>query len=92
LAALSVANEDADGILVVTPSDHVIAKEARFLEMIGQAGEVTASGWLVLLGIAPAKPHTRYGYSQRRTLRSFSTDAFKVEAFTEKPNLATAER
>lgn len=92
VAALSVLDEDGDGILVVMPSDHIIEREARFLEIVQNAAKLAASGRLVLLGIAPTKPHTGYGYIRKgEPLRSYGAEAFKVDAFTEKPDPTTAE-
>ncbi len=93
VAALSIANEDAEGVLVVMPSDHIIADEPRFVEVVRQAASVAASGRLALFGITPTKPHTGYGYIRKGAMlegRDGGT-AFMVDAFTEKPDLPTAE-
>jgi mannose-1-phosphate guanylyltransferase/mannose-6-phosphate isomerase len=92
VAALSVAQEDPSGILVVMPSDHIIADQARFLDAVRLAGEVAASGRLVMFGIKPASPHTGYGYIRRgKPLEQFEGSAFRVEEFTEKPDATTAQ-
>ena len=92
VAALSIAQEDSSGILVVMPSDHIIADQARFLDAVRLAGEVAASGRLVMFGIKPASPHTGYGYIRRgKPLEQFEGSAFKVAAFTEKPDAVTAQ-
>ena len=92
VGALSVVREDPSGILVVMPSDHVIADERGFLEAVRLAGEVAAGGRLVLFGIAPSSPQTGYGYIRRgKALESFEGNAFRVEAFAEKPDATTAQ-
>ena len=65
VAALRVARDDPAGILVVMPSDHVIKDEPGFVAAVRQAAEVAETGKLVLLGIAPDRPHTGYGYIRR---------------------------
>jgi len=92
VAALAVAKEDPDGIIAVMPSDHVIKDESRFLEAVRRAAIVAATGKLVLFGIKPDGPHTGYGYIQKgEALEGFPGGAFKVTAFTEKPDIATAK-
>ena len=90
VAALLVAQQDPDGILVVMPSDHVVKNEPAFLAAVRQAAEVAATGRLVLFGIAPAGPHTGYGYIRRGAELPGLSGAFAVDAFMEKPNQETA--
>jgi mannose-1-phosphate guanylyltransferase/mannose-6-phosphate isomerase len=93
VAALSVARENPAGLLVVMPSDHAIRDEARFIEAVRRAAKVAATGKLVLFGIKPDGPNTGYGYiRQGSALEGFSGGAFKVDAFFEKPDKATAEK
>lgn len=75
---------------IVAPSDHVILKETDFLANIKQALAFTAKeNALVTLGIEPTRPDTGYGYI-KYDKASKSTNK-KVEAFREKPDLATAK-
>ncbi len=92
VAALAVSREDQNGILVVMPSDHVIANDESFVAAVQRAAKVAATGRLVLFGIKPAEAHTGYGYiRQGADLEGFAGKAFAVDAFAEKPNMATAE-
>ncbi len=92
VSALSVLRDDPSGIIVVMPSDHVIRDEARFTEAVRLAGKVAATGRLVLFGITPSTAHTGYGYIRRgKALEGFDGGAYKVEAFAEKPDAATAQ-
>ena len=51
--------------IVVAPSDHLILKEAEFLEAIQKGLEfVSKSDKLLTLGIKPHRPETGYGYIQ----------------------------
>jgi mannose-1-phosphate guanylyltransferase / mannose-6-phosphate isomerase len=91
VAALHVARENPAGILVVTPSDHVIKQEAAFVDAVRRAADVAATGRLVLFGITPTGPHIGYGYIRRGAAISEFPGAFAVEAFTEKPDEETAK-
>ncbi len=93
VAALAVAETDADGVLAVMPSDHAIREQSRFADAVRHAGAVAATGRLVLFGIKPDAPLTGYGYiRQGQPLAKGAGGAYAVEAFTEKPDRATAER
>ncbi len=89
LAALQATEDGADPVLVVTPADHVIPDVAAFARTMRQAVRAAASGAIAILGIAPERPETGYGYIQ-----SDDTGAGlrRVRRFVEKPDLATAER
>ena len=92
VAALAVSARDADGILVVMPSDHVIGDPAAFAASVRSAAKVAASGRLTLFGIKPASAHTGYGYIRRGdALAGSEGAAFSVDAFVEKPDAATAQ-
>ena len=65
VAALAVAAEDPNGVMVVMPSDHAIKDETKFVEAVRRAALVAATGRLVLFGIQPNEPHTGYGYIKR---------------------------
>ncbi len=93
VAALAALRENPGAILAVMPSDHVVKDEARFVEGIRRAAKVASTGRLVLFGIKPSEPHTGYGYiRQGAPLEGFNGGAYSVEAFYEKPDLATAEQ
>ena len=90
VAALLVARDDPDGILVLMPSDHVIKDQSAFVGAVRRAAKVAATGKLVLFGITPDGPHTGYGYIRRGPALAGFPDAFAVDAFMEKPNKRTA--
>ena len=93
VAALIALRDNANAILAVMPSDHVIADEARFAKAMKRAADVAATGKLVLFGVTPTEAHTGYGYIKRgAALPGFDGDAFSVDGFAEKPDHATAER
>lgn len=91
VAALLVARQDPDGIMLVMPSDHVILKADRFRRALALAAQAAERGALVTFGIAPDRPETGYGYIRRGDGLDGVAGCFKVERFVEKPDLATAE-
>jgi len=91
VAALLVARENPEAILAVMPSDHVIRNEAAFLAAVKRAAAVAETGKLVLFGIKPDGAHTGYGYIRRGKPLPGLEGAYAVDAFTEKPDKATAE-
>lgn len=85
---ISLLNKDA--VMVVTPSDHLILKEAVFQDVIVKAAEEAKNqDKLITLGILPTRPETGYGYIQYHTEGSF---AKKVKTFTEKPEVELARK
>lgn len=62
VAARIVAEQDPDGVLLVLPSDHLIADEDAFAAATVAAVEAAREGQLVTYGIRPDRPETGYGY------------------------------
>lgn len=87
VAALYAARTDADTVLLVLPSDHVIADVAAFKQAVAAAVELAATGRLVTFGIVPTGPHTGYGYVERGNAVG---RGFDVSRFVEKPEKETA--
>jgi mannose-1-phosphate guanylyltransferase/mannose-6-phosphate isomerase len=90
-AALFAERRDANAIILVMPSDHVVGDNAGFLEGVERAAEIAATGRLVLFGIKADEPHTGYGYIRQGGALNGSTGGFAVDAFCEKPDRAKAE-
>ena len=89
-SSYTIAEKNKDAVIVVTPSDHLILKEAEFQEIIRKAADQAKSqDKLITLGIQPTRPETGYGYIQYHTEKSF---AKKVKTFTEKPELSLAKK
>lgn len=60
--ALKNQANNADPILIVTPSDHLIKNQAAYQADLHQANEQAESGQLVCFGIPPTFPSTEFGY------------------------------
>lgn len=88
---------DKDAVLAVVSADHVIEPIDKFQAALKMAFEVVAESpkSLVTFGIVPTHGHTGLGYVQRGEnlkLKTGATGAYKVQAFKEKPDKATADR
>jgi mannose-1-phosphate guanylyltransferase/mannose-1-phosphate guanylyltransferase/mannose-6-phosphate isomerase len=89
-AAIALAAERApDALLLVMPSDHVIADAAAFRAAVEAAVPLAEEGWLVTFGIPPERAETGYGYI--RAGETVGTGS-RAAAFVEKPPRALAER
>lgn len=87
--ALAVSRADADTLLLVMPSDHVIADVAAFHAAIARGARLAQQDWLVTFGITPDAPETGFGYIAGGG--PLGEDGFVVDRFIEKPPLADAE-
>ena len=87
-AANFLSSKAPDSLMVVTPSDHYVADQERFIETLDNCTAFAdANDVLMTIGINPTRPETGYGYIQRK-----SSDALTpVKCFTEKPNLEVAQ-
>lgn len=87
--ALAVAQADAGTLLLVMPSDHVIADIPAFHAAIARAARLAQQDWLVTFGITPEHPETGFGYIASG--EALGDDGYAVARFVEKPPLAEAE-
>jgi mannose-1-phosphate guanylyltransferase/mannose-6-phosphate isomerase len=90
LAALAAWTNGQDPVLVVTPADQTVANTAAFIQAMRLAIREAASGSIVILGIAPDRPETGYGYIQAQS--QSAAGAMVVQRFVEKPNADTAQQ
>src|SRR5690606_35042276 len=60
IAAMILADEAPDDLLLVMPSDHVVAHPDRFREAV--AAGAALAGRLVTFGVTPTAPETGFGY------------------------------
>jgi mannose-1-phosphate guanylyltransferase/mannose-6-phosphate isomerase len=83
-AALILRRIDADAVMAVLPSDHVITDQPGFAAALGRALLAAERGHLVTFGIRPTAPETGYGYIQQG--EALSPGSFRVARFIEKPD------
>jgi mannose-1-phosphate guanylyltransferase len=87
--ALAALAGEPGALMLVMPSDHVIADVAAFREAIDAALPLANEGWLVTFGIKPQGPETGYGYI--RAGERLAAGVNRVDRFVEKPDRSTAE-
>lgn len=93
LAAMLVEPDDPEGIMVVSPSDHLIRDEELFRKTVETAIELAKSRQaIVTVGITPSYPATGFGYveTDEEITGHHPIRQFKVKRFVEKPNLEKA--
>ena len=90
VAALQALADGGDPLLLVLPSDHVVANVDAFRAAVREASVAAEAGALVTFGIVPTAPETGFGYIEAKD--GTATGARRVERFVEKPDLATAQR
>lgn len=91
-AALWLLARDPDALMLVQPSDHVIASPADFHRAVMRGLAAAQEGRLVTFGIKPVRPDTGYGYIQSGEALSGGDGVFTVDRFVEKPDRETAQR
>jgi len=90
LAAAYLTAGGDDPVMVVLPADHIIKDEVRFRAHLDSAIAAAESGRLLTFGIQPTRPDTGFGYIKAHPGKA--AGILDVERFTEKPDLAAAER
>ena len=88
-ACCAAMKQDKDAVVVVLPSDHVIADVKAFQNAVKTAAVNAEKGYLVTFGIVPTFPSTGYGYV--KAAGSETDGAYTLEKFVEKPCLEKAQ-
>ena len=92
VAAAWVSQKDPAAVCLVLPADHLITDEALYMDTMQKAAQVAANeDVLVTLGLTPHYPATGFGYIEMGDVKDDTApQVCLVEAFHEKPDLATA--
>ena len=88
-ACCAAMEQDKDAVVVVLPSDHVIADVEAFQKAVLTAALNAEKGYLVTFGIVPTFPATGYGYVKAAGAEIDGT--YTLEKFVEKPCLEKAQ-
>jgi mannose-1-phosphate guanylyltransferase len=62
VAALIAYRTDPEALVLLAPSDHVIADDASFAASVQRGIDTARKGALITFGVRPDCPHTGYGY------------------------------
>ena len=93
LAALHIKRKTPDAVMLVLPSDHLIADENQFRKILGAAATMARQeDCLVTIGIRPTGPETGYGYIEQGRKRAVieGEKVYDVRSVREKPDMANA--
>lgn len=82
-----IVRSDPEAVIVVLPCDHFVKEKKKFLELVKKGIRIAQQGYIVTLGVPPARPETGYGYIK---IKSRHRDFCTVARFTEKPDLRKA--
>ena len=86
VTTLKTGGADDGDVVLICPSDHIIADEDAFAEAVKLAVEAASAGNIVTFGIKPASPETGYGYIKTDGAGKW----LFVDSFVEKPDEPTA--
>ena len=92
LACISLMEKFGGCIVFFETADHYYKDPDHYIRDIKKActfAEINDK--IVLIGIKPDSPHTRYGYIKSGSPVEGNSDFFFVDSFKEKPDLATAQ-
>lgn len=81
--ALACMELNAEEIVLITPSDHLVQDNAAYSAVLERARDLAQQGYIVTFGITPEFPETGFGYIE--------ASGEEVLAFHEKPDLIRAE-
>lgn len=91
VAAIMLAREDENALVLLLPSDHAVADPLAFQSAVTTAAGAALDGALVTFGIKPGGPETGYGYIRRGEAIKGHNGCYKIGEFVEKPDLETAK-
>jgi mannose-1-phosphate guanylyltransferase/mannose-6-phosphate isomerase len=87
-AALVVAAQQPDALVLLLPADHRVGDPGAFREAVAAGEEAARAGRIVVFGITADRPHTGYGWIEPAA----GEGCRPVRRFVEKPDAVTAER
>lgn len=94
VGALYAKSKNPDAVVVNSASDHTLIDEAEYIKVMKAAIKVAdKTNYLVAVGITPTYPTSAFGYIKiGEDLKKINKglSLFRVDSFTEKPNIATA--
>ena len=95
LSAALIAAKDPEAIMIVMPSDHVIAPDDVFQQSLRSAAKLVDEdpSRIITFGIKPSYPAEVFGYIERsgNSMEGADFPSFTVKKFREKPDAKTAQ-
>jgi len=90
-AALLLAEDDPDAVMLLAPSDHTVRDRQGLVEAIALAAPAAPQGRIVTFGASPQHAETGYGYIRQGEPLAGCPGCLAIDRFVEKPDLATAQ-
>lgn len=92
-ANYKISKRNPNASIIVTPADHLILNEVKFLDVLKEGiSFIGNNNKLLTLGMQPTRPETGYGYIQvGKNTTEKQSDIYPVKTFTEKPHLDLAK-
>jgi len=90
-AAAQIVTENPDAMMLVVPSDHVIANTDALHAAVGRGVPAAHAGRVVTFGIKPTSPHSGYGYIEIAEPLADAPGVNAIARFVEKPSPEIAE-
>lgn len=90
-AALWLAQDDPDALMLVSPSDHVIPDAEAFHKAVASGVPAARNGKLVTFGVTPDRPETGYGYLELVEDARAQDGPIPLRRFVEKPDVVSAQ-
>ena len=90
LAAAWLQSRGSDELMLLMPSDHVIADADAFVAAVETGIPHAEEGAIVTFGAKPTEPNTQFGYIEADAGRPFPDGASPIARFVEKPDAQTA--
>lgn len=88
-AAVMLAQNDPQALMLLVPSDHAIADASAFRAVVAAGAVAAREGQIVTFGIAADRAETGFGWLESGA--ETHPQVMKLERFIEKPDQATAE-
>lgn len=95
LGAIYISKVDPEAIILNESADHLVDPQREYLKnQLASAEAVFEKDLLLAVGIKPTYPNVGYGYIKigNKTEEYQEKHVFKLEAFTEKPELDVAKK
>ena len=90
-AAMYLARQSADAVMLIVPSDHHIPDAGRFRQAIARGLPAVSDGQIVTFGITPTRPETGFGYLELGADCGDDLGPCTLRGFVEKPDPSKAE-
>jgi len=92
IAAIELAAQDPEAVMLVMPSDHDIPDAEAFAAAVATGLAAARDGRLVVFGVEPRWAETGYGYIEHADGLDAAPGCLRVASFVEKPELEIATR